>query len=144
MQVRDMMSADAQIANPQETIQQAARLMASIDAGFLPVGENGHLVGMITDRDIAVRAVALGRGPDTPVRDVMTSDVKYCFMDQEIEDVTANMGEIQVRRLPVLDRNKRLVGVISLGDIALASADGAAGEALAGISRPGGDHTQLG
>lgn len=144
MQVRDMMSADAQVANPQETIQQASRLMASIDAGFLPVGEDGHLVGMITDRDIAVRAVALGRGPDTPVRDVMTSDVKYCFMNQEIEDVTANMGEIQVRRLPVLDRNKRLVGVISLGDIALASADGAAGEALAGISRPDGDHTQLG
>jgi len=144
MQVRDMMSSDARVANPETTIQQAARVMARIDAGFLPVGENGQLVGMITDRDIAVRAVAVGRGPDTPVRDVMTSDVKYCFLDQEIEEVTANMADIQVRRLPVLDRNKRLVGVISLGDIALRNTDGAAGEALTGISRPGGDHTQTG
>lgn len=119
MQARDMMSPDAQVASPQETIQQAARLMAAIDAGFLPVGENGQLVGMITDRDIAVRAVAVGQGPETLVRDVMTNDVKYCFWDQEIEEVSSNMGDFQVRRLPVLDRNKRLVGVISLGDIAV-------------------------
>lgn len=80
MQARDRMSPDAQVASPQETIQQAARLMAAIDAGFLPVGENGQLVGMITDRDIAVRAVAVGQGPETLVRDVMTNDVKYCFL----------------------------------------------------------------
>ncbi|ERI14579.1 CBS domain-containing protein [Brucella intermedia] len=144
MQARDRMSPDAQVASPQETIQQAARLMAAIDAGFLPVGENGQLVGMITDRDIAVRAVAVGQGPETLVRDVMTNDVKYCFWDQEIEEVSSTMGDFQVRRLPVLDRNKRLVGVISLGDIAVASADGAAGEALTRISRHGGDHTQTG
>ncbi len=119
MQARDRMSPDAQVASPQETIQQAARLMAAIDAGFLPVGENGQLVGMITDRDIAVRAVAVGQGPETLVRDVMTNDVKYCFWDQEIEEVSSTMGDFQVRRLPVLDRNKRLVGVISLGDIAV-------------------------
>lgn len=119
MQARDRRSPDAQVASPQETIQQAARLMAAIDAGFLPVGENGQLVGMITDRDIAVRAVAVGQGPETLVRDVMTNDVKYCFWDQEIEEVSSTMGDFQVRRLPVLDRNKRLVGVISLGDIAV-------------------------
>ena len=97
---------------------------------------------MITDRDIAVRAVAQGKGPKTKVREVMTDDVKYCFYDQEIDEVTPNMGEIQVRRLPVLNRDKQLVGILSLGDIAVRSGDGAAGEALTGISRPGGAHSQ--
>jgi CBS domain-containing protein len=98
---------------------------------------------MITDRDIAIRGIAQGKGPKAKVRDVMTSDVKYCFDDQEVEEVTRNMADIQVRRLPVLNREKRLVGILSLGDIA--SRDGKdAGEALRGISRPGGEHTQAG
>jgi CBS domain-containing protein len=143
MKVSEAMTWDVRVASPDETIRQAAKTMASLDAGVLPVGENDHLIGMITDRDIAIRGIAQGKGPKAKVRDVMTEDVKYCFEDQEVDEVTRNMADIQVRRLPVLNRDKHLVGILSLGDIA--SRDGKdAGEALRGISRPGGEHTQAG
>jgi CBS domain-containing protein len=137
MQVREAMSDDVRIANPNQSIRDAAILMAKIDAGSLPVGENDKLVGMITDRDIAVRAIALGKGPDTPVRDVMSEDVKYCFEDDDVGEVAQNMADIKVRRLPVLNKSKRLVGIVSLGD-----GPANAGEALCGISEPGGEHSQ--
>jgi CBS domain-containing protein len=143
MKVSEAMSSDVRVANPEQTIEQAARMMASLDAGVLPVGEHDRLVGMITDRDIAIRGVAQGKGPDAKVRDVMTSDVKYCYEDEDIADVTHNMADIQVRRLPVLDHNKRLVGILSLGDVAVTDEDERAGEALTGISRPGGEHNQV-
>jgi CBS domain-containing protein len=143
MRVQEAMTTDVQIANPAQSICDAARTMARIDAGALPVGENDRLVGMITDRDIALRAVAEGKGPHTPVRDVMSLDVCYCFEDQELDEVAANMGDIKVRRLPVVNRDKRLVGIISLGDIALSDdPNGAAGTALCGVSEPGGAHSQ--
>jgi len=142
MRVSEAMTRDVRVANADETIRQAARLMASLDAGALPVGENDRLVGMITDRDIAIRGVAEGKSPDTKVRDVMTAEVKYCFDDQDIGDVTRNMGDLQVRRLPVVNRDKRLVGILSLGDAAVTTDDGAAGEALSSISQPGGQHSQ--
>ena len=91
-----------------------------------------------------MRAVAEGMGPQTKVREVMSRDVKYCFADQDIEDVSGNMAEIRVRRLPVLDRDKNLVGILSLGDVAVTPGNGAAGVALTGISRPGGPHSQTG
>lgn len=141
MKISDAMTRDVQLAKPDDTIQQAARMMASIEAGALPVSDNDRLVGMITDRDIAVRAVAEGKGPDCKVRDVMTNEIKYCFADQEIDEVSRNMGDIQVRRLPVVDRDKRLVGVISLGDIATGHDRSRAAEALGGISRQGGSHS---
>ena len=146
MKVSEAMTQDVQLANPNETLQQAAQAMAMLDAGALPVGENDRLVGMITDRDIAIKGVACGMGPEAKIRDVMTADVKYCFEDQDLAEVTKNMADIQVRRLPVLDHDKRLVGIISLGDIAVNTkgknkADGA-GQALRGISRPGGQHSQ--
>ncbi len=144
MRVSEAMTPEVRVANADETIEQAARLMAGLDIGALPVGADNRLVGMITDRDIAVRAVALGKGPKTKVRDVMSDDVKYCFADQEMEEVTLNMGDIQVRRLPVLDRDKRLVGILSLGDVAMTTGDGSAEDALTGISRPGGAHSQTG
>lgn len=143
MKVSEAMSRDVRVASPEQTIEQAARMMASLDAGVLPVGEHDRLVGMISDRDIAIRGVAQGKGPDAKVRDVMTSDVKYCYEDEEIADVTLNMADIQVRRLPVLDHDKRLVGILSLGDVAVTSEEGLAGEALTGISRPGGEHNQV-
>ena len=142
MRVSEVMTRDVRIARPDQTIQQAARLMADIDAGVLPVGNEERLVGMITDRDIAVRAVGGGKGPDTPVRDVMSDEVKYCFEDEDIEHVSRNLGDQQVRRLPVVNRNKRLVGILSLSDVALMHGVRSAGRALEGISQPGGRHTQ--
>jgi len=143
MKVSEAMTREVRVANPNETVQQAARMMARLDAGVLPVGDNDRLVGMITDRDIAIRGIAEGKGPETLVREVMSEGVKYCFDDQNVEDVTRNMGDIQVRRLPVIDRNKRLVGILSLGDLATTTKEQAA-QALSGISRPGGEHTQTG
>src|SRR6185437_7153742 len=113
MKVREAMTSDVTMVTPEDTLKEAAELMAGLNVGLLPVGENDRLVGMISDRDIAIRGIGLGRGPDTKVRDIMTSQVKYCFEDQNVEEVAENMGAIQVRRLPVLDRNKRLVGIIS-------------------------------
>ena len=145
MRVSEAMTRDVRIASPSETIRQAARMMAEIDAGVVPVGENDRLVGIITDRDIAVRAVAGGKSPDTPIREVMSSNVCYCFDDQEIGNVAANMANVKVRRLPVVSRDKRLVGILSLGDIAQAdNQDKPAVEALCGISEPGGQHSQSG
>ena len=93
---------------------------------------------MITDRDIAIRGVARGRGPEASVREVMTQDVKYCFEDQDLDEVTQNMGDIQVRRLPVVNRDKQLVGIIALGDIARSNSGDGTAQALHQISQPGG------
>ena len=143
MKVREAMTRDVQLVKPDQPISEAAKLMAELDIGALPVEESDRLVGMITDRDIAVRAVALGRGPDTPVSEVMSREIKYCYEDQSIDEVTQNMGELRIRRLPVLTRDKRLVGILSLGDLAIdEGARDEAGEALGGISRPGGQHSQ--
>jgi len=144
MKVSEAMTRDVRVAVPDQTIQDAAKLMADVDAGVLPVGENDRLVGMITDRDIAVRAVARGKGPQTPVREVMTADVKYCFEDEDTDQVARTMAGHQVRRLPVVNRDKRLVGVLSLGDLAVTQGGSPAGEALAGVSQPGGAHSQTG
>jgi len=144
MQVRDVMTREVRLVRPSNTIEQAAAAMAELDIGLLPVTDDQRLVGMISDRDIAVRAVAAGLGPDTSVAKVMTADVKYCFDDEDAEEVAENMGDIQVRRLPVVDREKRLVGIISLGDIACTHESPAVGHALSGISEPGGKHTQTG
>ena len=134
------MTRDVRIANPDETIQDAARVLAEIDAGAMPVGENDKLVGMITDRDIAVRGIAEGKGPETKIRDVMTADVRYCFDDQEVDEVQKNMGDNRLRRLAVLNHDKRLVGILSFADLALSGAR--ADQALEGASQPGGAHSQ--
>jgi CBS domain-containing protein len=143
MKVREAMTRDVRLVKPDQPIREAAKLMGELDIGALPVEENDRLVGMITDRDIAVRAVAAGRGADTPIREVMSGEIKYCYEDQTVDEVTQNMGEQRIRRLPVLSRDKRLVGILSLGDLAIdETARDEAGEALGGISRPGGQHSQ--
>ena len=142
MRVSECMTREVQLANLDDTIADAAKAMARLDAGVLPVQENDRLVGMITDRDIAIRGVALGMGPDAKVADVMNAEVKYCFDDQEIGEVLRNMGELQLRRMPVLNHEKRLVGIISLGDMAANGLTQLAGDALSDISRPGGQHSQ--
>jgi CBS domain-containing protein len=143
MKVKDVMTTDVVIARPDQSIAEAARMMAQCDSGALPVGEDDRLVGMITDRDIAIRAIAKDRGPDTPIREAMSKEVLYCFQDEDVEHVADNMGEQQVRRLPVLDRDKRLVGIVSLGDLATNSKPKTSGQAIAAISRPGGPHDQV-
>lgn len=141
--VRDCMTTDVRVIGPGTTLRDAARAMAEIDAGSLPVGENDRLVGLVTDRDITIRGIAEGKGPDTPVSEVMSSEVKYVFDDQDVDEVSRNMAAIQVRRLPVVNRDKRLVGIISLGDLARSNQEPEqVGEALEGISRPGGQHNQ--
>lgn len=144
MNVNSCMSTEVRLTSPHESIREAARIMKEIDAGILPVGENERIIGMITDRDIAVRAVAEGKGPDTNVRDVMSREVLYCYDDERLDDVARQMRELQVRRMPVLNREKRLVGIISLGDLALTDGDGSghAVNALSGVSQPGGMHSQ--
>jgi CBS domain-containing protein len=142
MRVSECMTRDVRMANPNETLQQAARLMSELDAGVLPVSDGDRLVGMITDRDICVRAIAQGKGPETRIADVMSKEVRYCYDDEESDAVLRNMGDIQVRRLPVLNRDKRLVGIVSLADLASIGQTARAGEALGGIVRPGGEHSQ--
>ncbi|MDZ5699037.1 CBS domain-containing protein [Chelativorans sp. M5D2P16] len=144
MKVSEEMTRDVRVANPDETIQEAARVMAEMDVGALPVGDNDRLVGMITDRDIAIRAVAQGQGSNALVGDVMTRDVKYCFEDEDTDHIARNMADQQIRRIPVVNRDKRLVGILSLGDMAITEGLRPSGEALTGISRPGGRHTQTG
>ena len=142
MRVSEAMTREVRVANPGQSIREVAKIMAEIDAGAMPVGDNDRLVGMITDRDIAIRAVALGKGPDTPVRDVMsTEQVLFCYDDEELDHVAKNMSEQQVRRLPVVNRDKRLVGIVSLGN--LAQREGrAANKAVKGVTKPGGAHQQ--
>lgn len=143
MKVSKVMTAEACIASPDDSVETAAQMMAENDIGFLPVGENDRLVGMITDRDIAIRAVAAGYPPSTKVRDVMTYDVKYCFEDEDLDRVLGNMAENKVRRMPVLNRDKRLVGVLSLSDAAHQRSERKdVGDALDLIAQPGGEHRQ--
>jgi CBS domain-containing protein len=144
MKISECMSKDVRIASPAWSIRDAARAMKEIDAGFLPVGEKDRLVGMITDRDIAIRAVADAKGPDTKVRDVMTDEVIYCFEDEDLDAVSTKMSDHKVRRLPVLNRDKRLVGVVSLGDLSQNPEDDGrrSAAALGAVSSPGGKHVQ--
>lgn len=134
MKIAELMTLDVEVIRPNDTLRTAAKMMADLDAGILPVGENDRLVGMITDRDITVRAVAEGRDPDkTTVRDTMTDEVRYCFADESPEEVARKMSAWQVRRLPVLSRDKRLVGIVALGDLVIGAEDPAK-EALREIS----------
>jgi CBS domain-containing protein len=135
MKIRELMTAEVELVNPEDNLHTAAKMMADLDAGALPVGENDRLVGMITDRDITVRAVAEGRDPEkTPVREAMSSGIRFCFEDDDSEKVAQKMGEWQVRRLPVLNRDKRLVGIVSLGDLVIGGAEEESKEALKQIS----------
>jgi len=139
MRVSEVMTRTPECIAPTATVHDAAGRMKKLDVGSLPVCDNDRLVGLITDRDIALRSVASGRDPRTdPVRDVMTAGIIYCFEDQDASEAAQLMSEKQIRRLPVLDRDKRLVGIVSLGDLATEARDEkVAGDALKEISEPG-------
>jgi CBS domain-containing protein len=136
MQVQQVMTRGVQLIDPDTPIREAACKMRDQDIGALPVGENDRLVGMVTDRDIVLRAVAEGQSPDkTSVREVMSKGILYCFEDVEVDEAAKSMADNQVRRLPVLNRDKRLVGVVALADLSL-EAEPAAHTALKGVSIP--------
>ena len=139
MQLKDVMTAEVEVIAPEASISEAAETMSHLDIGPLPVCEGERLVGMLTDRDITVRAVAAGRDPrTTPVRDVMTPDVVYGFEDQAVEDAARLMEQYQIRRLPVLNRSQQLVGMVALGDLAVhAGTRPVTAEVLAQVSAPG-------
>ena len=142
MKVSDVMTTEVDTVRPDQQARDAARFMLQANAGSIPVTDGGLLIGMITDRDIAVRGVALGYGPDTPVSELMTSGVVSAHADEGVEDAARRMSEAQVRRLPVIDDHQRLVGSVSLGDLARQAGEPAAASALEGVSAPGTQHQQ--
>ena len=141
MKIAEIMSRDVETVTPETTLREATAMMKKIDVGALPAAEGDRLVGMVTDRDIAIRGVAQGKGPDAKVRDVMSPEVKYCFEDEDAADVAENMAELQLRRLPVMNCEKRLVSIVSLADLTKSSLPSTA-KALHGISQPSGQHSQ--
>ena len=136
------MTSKVETVRADQTVQDAAKFMLIADAGSIPVTDGDRLIGMITDRDIAVRGIAKGNGPDTPVRDVMTDDLIVARTDDDIEEVARKMSAAQVRRLPVIDNEERLCGIISLGDLARETDRETAEQALEGVTQPGGQHQQ--
>ena len=142
MKVSEVMTREVRTVRPDQTVQEAAGFMLSDDAGSMPVSDGDRLLGMITDRDIAVRGIARGHGPDTPVRELMTDDVICARVDDDVEEVAARMCNAQVRRLPVIDREEKLCGIVSLGDLAREADDETSEHALEGVSAPGDKHRQ--
>ena len=136
-QLKDLMSPDVQVISPDATIREVAEHMREGDFGMMPVGEDDRMIGTISDRDIAIRAVAEGKDAGTKVRDVMSEGIAWAYEDDSVEQAAMIMSERQVRRLPVVDRDKRLVGIVALGDIAVESSEiRPAAQALSEISRP--------
>jgi len=142
MKVSEVMTRDVQTVRPDQPVQQAASFMLNADAGSIPVTDGDRLIGMITDRDIAVRGVAKGYGPDTPVRELMTDEIICAREDDDVEDIASRMSSAQVRRLPVIDDQERLCGIVSLGDLSRDADRKSAAKALEGVSEPGGRHQQ--
>jgi CBS domain-containing protein len=142
MKISEVMTTDVQTVSADQTAREAASFMLRAEAGSIPVCEGDRVIGMITDRDIAVRGVAEGRGPDTPVRELMSDGIICARADDNVDDVARRMSQEQVRRLPVLDADEKLVGIVSLGDLARETPGEQAHEALEGVSQPGGSHEQ--
>jgi CBS domain-containing protein len=138
MQLKDVMTREVEVIRPDTPIAEAARKMDELNVGPLPVCDGERLVGMVTDRDITVRATSAGLDPrTTPVREAMTQEVVYCYEDQDVREAAEMMSDKQIRRLPVISRDKRLVGIVSLGDIAAETRDDRmTGDVLEKVSEP--------
>ena len=135
--IKELMSRNVQVISPEQTIQEAAQIMREGNFGMMPVGENDRMIGTISDRDIAIRAVAGGKAPTTKVRDVMSEGIHWAFEDDDVTKVAKLMSDQQIRRLPIVNAGKRLTGIVALSDFAVDAADIAiAGKALAEISQP--------
>ena len=142
MKISELMTTEVERVSAEQTAREAASFMLRADAGSIPVCDGDRVIGMITDRDIAVRGVAEGRGPDTPVSELMSDGIICAHEDDDVQAVPQRMSEEQVRRMPVVDGEDRLVGIVSLGDLARETAGESAHEALEGVSAPGGQHQQ--
>lgn len=142
MKISQVMTRDVKTVRPDQTAREAASFMLSEDAGSMPVSDGDRLIGMITDRDIAVRGVAKGHGPDTPVRELMSDGIICARENDDVEEVATKMSSAQVRRLPVIDDNERLCGIVSLGDLSREAEGETAHQALDGVSAPGDKHKQ--
>lgn len=142
MKVNECMTRDVRVIAADHTLQSAAQIMADIDAGFLPVVEDDELIGVLTDRDIAIRGVAVGKPVDTSILEVMSRPIAYCFEDDDVDDVREHMGNMQIRRMPVLSRDMGLVGVLSMSDCIVDGNREQAAQMLADIVRPSGLHSQ--
>jgi CBS domain-containing protein len=142
MKISEVMTPNVQTIGPDQPVREAASFMLSADAGSIPVTEGNRLIGMITDRDIAVRGIARGYGPDTPVRELMTDDLVVVRVDDDVEEAAEKMSDAQVRRLPVIDEHEQLCGIVSLGDLSREADQESAERALEGVTQPGGQHRQ--
>ena len=142
MKISEVMTSDVETITPDQTAREAASFMLRAEAGSIPVCEGDRVIGMITDRDIAIRGVAEGRGPDTAVRELMTDDIICAHEDEEVKDVALRMSHEQLRRMPVVDADEKIVGIVSLGDLARETDSATAEKALEGVSAPGGLHQQ--
>ena len=142
MKIRDFMTTDIETVTADQTAKEAASFMLRADTGSIPVCDEGKVIGMITDRDIAVRGVAEGLGPETTVRELMSERIVCARDDDEVSTVAQRMGEAQVRRLPVLNADGNLVGIVSLGDLSREADSNAASKALEGVSAIGSQHRQ--
>lgn len=137
MKIRDIMTKQVEIVSPDTSLRDAARMMRDADIGFLPVGENDRLVGTLTDRDIAIRAIADGKDANAKVRDAMSANIEYVFEDQDSSEAAQLMSSRQIRRLPVMSREKRLVGVLAIGDLATRTGDDdMVGQTVQDVSEP--------
>lgn len=136
MKISDVMSRGVTVARPDDSLQSVAQRMASEDVGAIPVCDGTRLQGMITDRDITIRAVAQGRDSSTSIAEVMTTDIEYCFEDDDLEDVADKMADSQIRRIPVVDRDRNLVGIVALADLAREGKDKLTGDTVQEISQP--------
>ncbi len=143
MKIAEVMTPNPEVVTSEQPIQEAARRMLDADTGALPVADGERLIGMVTDRDITVRAVAEGRGPETPIREVMSEKLLFAWDDQDVDEVATQMSDAQVRRMPILSRQgETLVGMVSIGDLVQSNQGEAAGVAVAGVTEPGGEHNQ--
>ena len=132
--IKDVMTRQVDVISPDASIAEAAQRMRAGDFGLLPVGENDRMIGAVSDRDIVVRAVAEGKAADTRVREVMSEGILWAYDDDSVEDAVKIMSKHQVRRLPIINHDKRLVGIVALGDLAVNKELQPAAKALAGIS----------
>jgi CBS domain-containing protein len=136
MKINEIMSREVRTISPDTPLREVAQIMRQADIGALVINQNDRMTGMVTDRDLVVRAMAEGMNMDTPVSRIMSDEVRYCFDDEEIDHVAKNMAQIEKRRLPVVNRDKRLVGMVSLANVASCNADKVSANLLRGVAQP--------